>query len=35
MQYHCALEENTVNPDQDVELYMRENPDGWAPDSAV
>lgn len=27
------LEENTVDPDQDVEFYMRENPDGWAPDS--
>ncbi|KAJ5169923.1 uncharacterized protein N7500_002706 [Penicillium coprophilum] len=29
------LEENTTDPDQDVEFYMRENPDGWAPDSVL
>ncbi|OQE36021.1 hypothetical protein PENCOP_c012G03917 [Penicillium coprophilum] len=29
------LAENTVDPDQDMEFYMRENPDGWAPDSVL
>jgi hypothetical protein len=29
------LEENTMDPDQDVEFYMRENPGGWAPDSVL